>query len=291
MNMEAPAAPAVDAGQAQGQGVETVSKSWFDGAPDEVKGFIQTKGWTEDPLKAVMSYQELEKFRGASEDQLIKLPKDPKAEGAYDDVWKKLGRPESPDKYELNLPQTFEVEFDGNKFQAPPIDPERLSWAKKIGHEIGLNSSQLQRLVEETVKFESAIIYGNEKQYEQEVAAQQSELKSRWGAKYDERVELGRRAFRAVGDQDAIDKMESVLGHAKVTEMFAKIGEAMGEDKIHDASDSGRSFGYTKEQAAYDRSKLMREIQADQARLTNFNNRIGNDVSEMERLNKIIANG
>ena len=58
--------------------------TWYTGANDETVGYIQNKGWNDDPMKAVTSYQELEKFRGASEDQLIMFPKDVEAEGAFE---------------------------------------------------------------------------------------------------------------------------------------------------------------------------------------------------------------
>lgn len=265
---ESEAAPA-EIGQAK--------QFWFDSAPDEIKGYIQNKGW-DDPIKAVTSYQELEKFRGASEDQLIKLPK---GDEPWDNVWDKLGRPESPDKYELDLGEGTQ------------IDDARFNMIKEVAHKAGLNPQQLQMLAEA----DSAYAHEFMENYKQEKIRQSenelADLEKQWGKKaFDERTELARRAVRRGmpegADSDAmLNAIEDAIGSANMIKLFSNLAEnsRSTEDKIPEG-DGDRPFGYTKEQAAADKKALMFEIQADPSRLAAYNNGAGKDYEKMQSLLK-----
>jgi hypothetical protein len=81
-------------------------------------------------------------------------------------------------------------------------------------------------------------------------------LKGSWGDKYDQNVELAKRAF-GFFKPDAITgaQMDQVMGSAAMVELFEKIGSAMGEDKL--IGQSGGSFGQkTPAQARAERMKL-----------------------------------
>ena len=266
--------------EGEGQANENTQKAWYDTAPDEVKGYIQNKGW-DDPIKAVTSYQELEKFRGASEDQLIKLPKDFDADGALDPVYDKLGRPESPDKYEITLPEGVQV------------DENRLNLAKEVGHKIGLNNKQIQALAEFDATYHQQALESYHKDVElkqtQEIAALQKE----WGKGFEERAELGRRFVRnnlpeGINKEEALNAIEGAIGTAAMLKMFANAGEKFREDKVPDSS-GDRPFGYTAEQAKADKKALMDELAGDKQRLAVYNQGKGTDFEKMKKLNSIVA--
>lgn len=209
----AEAAPA-DKGQADAM--------WFDSAPDEVKGYIQNKGW-DDPLKAVTSYQELEKYRGASEDELLKLPK---GDEGWDAVWDRLGRPESPDKYELDLGEGSEI--DAGRFDA----------IKSVAHEVGLTPKQLQALAEADSKYSHEFLESHREDQVRQSELELEKLKNDWGADaFEERSELARRAIRKAlpdgeGREQQLSAIEDAIGSANMIKLFSNLAEKSGPVRL-----------------------------------------------------------
>lgn len=276
---EAPAAEGQELSP-EGNGQANENNQWYDSAPDEVKGYIQNKGW-DDPVKAVTAYQNLEKFHGVPEDQLLKLPKDFNEEGALDPVYDKLGRPESPDKYEINIPEGVQV------------DETRLNQAKEIGHKIGLNSQQVQALVDFDASYQQQAV----EQYQKDIEIKQTQeveaLKKEWGDHFEERAELGRRFVRnnlpeGLDKEATLSAIEEAIGTAATLKLFANAGDKFKEDRVPDSS-GDRPFGYTREQAAADKKALMDELAGDQERLKVYNQGKGTDFERMKKLNAIIS--
>lgn len=267
--------------EAQGQAESEAAQSvWYDSAPDEIKGYIQNKGW-DDPIKAVTSYQELEKFRGASEDQLIKLPKDMNEEGALDAIYDRLGRPESPDKYELNI-------------EGADVDKDRLGFYAQIAHKAGITQQQFEQIAKADMEYWNSAMEKSQKQVQQKQEAEYKELMNEWGSNAAEREELSRRGLRSVlpdgvNADEVISKIEDAIGTAATLKLFANVGDKISrEDKIHD-SGGDKPFGYTREQAIADKKSLMDEIKADPKRLNNYNQGIGPDVDKLQKLQKLIV--
>ena len=253
------------------------SAVWYDSAPDEIKGYIQNKGW-DDPIKAVQSYKELEKYQGASPDQIIKLPKDGES---MDGVYDKLGRPESADKYELELPQDMTV------------DDGFLGAIKEAAHSSGLNSSQLNGVAKAYLDYSTKVQTEQQQALEQQQTLELENLKKEWGEGFEERAELGRRFIRSnlpegLDKTQTLSAIEEAIGTAAMLKLFANSGMGKKEDVLP-SSEGDRPFGYTAEQAKADKRELMQTIQADPERLANYNKGVGPDLDKMKRLNKIIA--
>lgn len=279
MSEEAPAAEGqvVDtAPEAQGQAeTQTV---WYDTAPDDVKGYIQNKGW-DDPIKAVTSYKELEKFQGASPEQLIKLPKDGEP---MDEVYNRLGRPVTPDEYSYESP-------------TGELDEARLGLFKEAAHKAGVSQEAFKALAEADSQYWAQAQEAHFAEIEQKQTAELTKLKGEWGAQFDERAELGRR-FVSKNIPEGMDKegtlnaIEDAIGTAAMLKLFANAGDkaSVREDRLPDG-EGERRFGYTPEQATHDKRELMQTIQADPARLANYNTGKGPDIDKIKKLNQIIA--
>lgn len=67
----------------------------------------------DDVSKLAKSYVHLVKMRGVPEDQLIKLPSD----GNYSEVYNKLGRPEDPSGYEIDISNDLNKDYAENAHQ------------------------------------------------------------------------------------------------------------------------------------------------------------------------------
>ncbi len=273
-----------DAPQAEGQAQAPDAQGqapWYNTAPAEVQGYIQNKGW-DDPIKAVKSYQELEKFRGASEDQLLRLPKDPKAEGAFDEIYKRLGRPETADKYSVDL-------GEGRQ-----IDETRLNAYRDIAFKAGITQAQFEALAKADAEFMGHAIEEHQKATAAKQEAEYKDLMKEWGGNAAEREELARRGLKAMlpkgaNAEDLSAAIESAIGTAATLKLFANVGDKLArEDRVPDSS-GDKPFGYTKEQAIYDKQALMSELKADPSRLANYNKGIGPDYDKMQRLMKLTA--
>lgn len=275
--MEQTAAPA--------EGQATV-KSWYEGVEPETVGYIQNKKWegADGPIKALEGYRNLEKFHGVPADQIIKLPKQDDAEG-WGKVYQRLGRPEAADKYgDVQVPEGVSLNSDlVKKFD-------------NIFFNQNLTKAQRDNVIASYATEEAAVIAERDRQDALRIANERAQLKNEWGSKYEERVELGRRAVR-VGLPEGVDKdailldMEKVAGPLVFGKMFANFADKMGlaEDKMVDGDKSGGGFGYTKEQALADREALKAELGRDRQRLDMYNKNTGPDVEKMRKLNEYLS--
>lgn len=266
--------------EAQGQANTGENTSaWYDNAPDEVKGYIQNKGW-DDPLKAVEGYQNLEKFHGVDPDRLLKLPKEGEDMSS---VYDRLGRPESADGYTWEAPEGVQV------------DDNRMTAFKQKAHELGLNTKQFEELAALDSQYSNEVMAQHREQIEQEQTKQLNQLKADWGDKFDERAEIGRRFVSAnmpegLDKQETLTAIEEAIGTANMLKLFANAGQRanLKDDSLPD-SGGDRPYGYTREQAMADKKALMSELQGDRGRLEGYNTGKGPDFDKMKRLNEIIA--
>lgn len=262
------------------------TKPWYDGSDEDTVGYLKNKKWdTESPLKVLEAYRNLEKFHGVPADKILKLPVDDNPE-AWGQIYNRLGRPETPDKYgyeAIKLPEGSE------------LDKDIVSRFDAIFHKTGVSKSQRDAVLNEYLSFEATRIKEGADKLEQEKAVHINALKKEWGQHFDERVQLARQAFKAFLpeglDKDVVaEAFENTIGLANAAKMFANLADKLGEDKFHD--DSGatdRSFGYTREQAINDLNTLKAELKADSNRLSLYNSGKGMDYDKVMRLNKIIS--
>ena len=138
------------------------------------------------------------------------------------EVYNKLGRPETADKYEISIPTDYK--------QYMP--EEQVNQFKNVAHKIGLNNEQVKALVEyqkNTIDHEM-----NNQPARLDAGRKQSEqtLKEEWGYDYDKNLAKAQRAMAVYGD-DEIKQMlvtTEAGNHPAVIKMFARLGEDITED-------------------------------------------------------------
>lgn len=237
------------------------AETWFSGwAPEDV-GYLQTKGWDKpDPaaaaLETVKAYREFERFRGVPQSEIARVPTDPNDADGWKSLYRRLGAPETPDKYD----------FSGIKF-----DDERLttSFSDKLratAAELNMPKDMAERVAKATAE----VIEGYGQTVAQEMDTRRADLKAaleaNWGQNFD--------AFRVVSDRGAeaiASKMgagfgekvpellamavENGLGEV-MTEMFRVIGVGLGEDRyVQDPS--GTRQALTPQQAVSQLQELL----------------------------------
>ena len=251
-------------------------KAWYDGfdLPDEYVGTIQNKSWN-SPADAIKSYIELERFKGADEKSLVKIPKGDDEDG-WKSVFNKLGRPEDPDGY------VFNVDKDAG------ISEDEVKWFKKSLHDMGVRGDKATRFFDDLVGRVTEMSKTESEAAEQAQSEEIGELKKRWGQKFDERVELANRALRDAGvDDDMIGTITGTIGYAKTIEVFANIGQKINGDTVI-TNREGLEFGKSREQYIADKDKLLAEIKRDPKRLEQWSTGRGPDNDKLNALRRTI---
>lgn len=249
---------------------------WYDSFTPELKGYAQNKQWR-DMQSVVESYRNLEKLNGAPE-KLVKLPDSAEDKEAWSNVYAKLGRPESKDKYDLAFAEDATDEFK--------------SWAKDVFFETGLSAEQGKALAEKWTAYGQQLADQETQKFDAEMSRQQESLKREWGAAYKQNVDVAKQGAKALGlDDQTIDSFDRVLGTEKTLKLLHKIGTQIGEDKFIDGSTKGgggfSDRALSPEQASVRKTELMKD--------DNFVKKyISGDIDakkEMSRLNQFIAAG
>ena len=148
----------------------------------------------------------------------IPIPKTPEE---HMEVYNKLGRPETADKYEVAVPETH-TEYIGE---------DQINQFKNVAHNIGLNNEQVKQLIDFQVKN----IDAQAQRYQTDIAVQkqhtEESLKKEWGHEYDMNVRNARRALQVYGDPEITELMNGEAGHIPaVVKMFARLGKDVTED-------------------------------------------------------------
>lgn len=268
-----------DAGTAT-ETVEEEAAPWHAGHEfkDEDVGYIQNKGWDDDPKKMLSSYQELEKFKGADETQLLKIPNTEDAE-AWKAFYGRLGRPDEAAGYELN----------GGEGVADPKLMEAFG-AKAI--ELGLNVPQAKGLNDMFNDYAKETLEQAAKDVTLKSETELADLRKEWGEQgYNDREELAKRACNTFGiDVVQADMLEDIVGSAGLIRLMSNIGQAMlGDKAVSPDTPGGTGFGSTIEQVKADKQTLMAELIGDPARLAVYNQAKGADYERMEKFDERLS--
>ena len=193
------ATPPVEGQNAGNPAASSAQPAWHDSIQDEgLKAFISGKGF-KDAGEAVQALQELEG---------------------------KTAIPESPDAYQLPVPEGQDAAF--------------ASKAAKWMHEAGVPAAQAQALAEKWNEYAATQQQAAEVERQQQSEADMNTLRKEWGSQYDANAELGRRAVRTFGiEEDSIEKISLALGDAETLRLFARIGKNLGEGTLAPTNTSG----------------------------------------------------
>lgn len=192
--------------------------SWTQGFNDELKGYVELKGF-KDPASVVESYRNFEKLRGAPQERILTLP-EKEDDPAWNDVWNKLGRPATPKDYKFNVPK----ENGDEKFA---------EWAQETMHKLNIPRKQAEALVEKWNEFAGSKLTEQRTASEAQVLKESNDLKKEWGQAYDQNVQMGRQAVKAFGfDQPTLEKLESAMGFAGLMKFAHSLQTKIGEDSF-----------------------------------------------------------
>lgn len=159
------------------------------------------------------------------------------------EFYKNIGAPDSADAYELPLP-----EGDDGAFAKTAA-----AWFK----DAGLLPQQATALASKWNEFQGAQVAAAEaaetarlQAMDTKNRAEETALKTEWGQKHDENMELAKRAVRQFLPSDKagniITALEDQIGYAETIKLLHTIGSGLGE---HDAAGLGQQSGGKKSAA------------------------------------------
>ena len=199
----------------------TTTSSWKESISEQYRNDPNIEKFTEIDALA-KSYINATKMIG--QDKVV-IPTNNSTEEAWNEVYDKLGRPESAEKYSLNV-----------KSEAVKFDEAAIKSFAEQSHKLGLNNKQAQGILE----FYKNNMEGTAQQakIDTETAQAQAEqqLRQEWGRDYDSKVNQARALFKANINPNLLEtqlKDGSLLGdNTEIIKGFAKIASMMQEDKI-----------------------------------------------------------
>ena len=199
----------------------TTQSTWKDSISEEFRKDPNIEKFTEIDALA-KSYINATKMIG--QDKLA-IPTNNSTEEAWNEVYDKLGRPESAEKYSLDA-----------KSKVVSLDENAVKQFAETSHKLGLNNKQAQGLLE----FYKQNMEGTAQQAkidtETAQAQAEQELRSEWGREFDTKVKQAGSLAKANMKPEILDMTLSNgtrLGdHPEIIRGFAKIAGMMAEDKI-----------------------------------------------------------
>ena len=199
----------------------TTQSTWKDSISEEFRKDPNIEKFTEIDALA-KSY--INATRMIGQDKVV-IPTNNSTEDQWNEVYDKLGRPESAEKYSLDA-----------KSKVVSLDENAVKQFAETSHKLGLNNKQAQGLLE----FYKTNMEGTAQQakIDTETAQAQAEqqLRSEWGREFDTKVKQAGSLAKANIKPEVLDMTLSNgtrLGdHPEIIKGFAKIAGMMSEDKI-----------------------------------------------------------
>ena len=177
------------------------------------------------------SYLELQKMVGSRD----KIPTEESTEDEVNSFYNKLGRPESPDAYDIKVPDEGGT---GMKY-----DQKLYSDFLQTAHQSGLTNKQAQDAIDFYAKMNEDSSINSEAQMQQAKVDAETALKKEWGVKeYDRNLAISRRAFNRFADDDLKKFVQEsgVSNNVSLIRFLHKIGKSFSDPKL---SGSGKTAG------------------------------------------------
>ena len=199
----------------------TVAKSWKETISEEFRNDPNISKFTEIDALA-KSYINATRMIGQDK---VAVPNENSTDDQWQEVYGKLGRPESPDKYKLEV-----------QSETVPLDEGAIKQFAENAHQLGLNNKQAQGILEFYKNSMEGSIQQARIDTETAQANAEQELRKEWGRSYDENIKKAGAIAKANMSEDILNmelKDGTRIGdHPSVIKGFANIANLMSEDKL-----------------------------------------------------------
>jgi len=207
-----------DAGADKG---DQAASSWREGLPEDLRGNPSLAKF-ENPEDVYRSYVNLQGLVGRK--RAMPAEDAPKAE--WDAFYSDMGRPETPESYQLPKPVDIPEEY-----YRDDLATEFRTWA----HEAGLNQKQVEVIYGKYLEKSKAEIEGGLAAIENARKDAETELRKEWGESYQTNLDLANRVIRECGDDKVRASLEAgdpIWNNPNLARFLAKIGQSMSESSF-----------------------------------------------------------
>jgi len=206
----------------------TVSNSWKETISEEFRNDPNISKFTEIDALA-KSYINATRMIGQDK---VAIPNENSTDDQWNEVYGKLGRPESPDKYKLEL-----------QSEIASLDENAIKQFAENAHQLGLNNKQAQGILEYYKNSMEGSVQQARVDTETAQANAEQELRKEWGRSYDENIKKAGAIAKANMSEDILNmelKDGTRIGdHPSVIKGFANIANLMSEDKLISTESEG----------------------------------------------------
>lgn len=205
--------------------------SWTSHISDEgLRSWAETKGW-QDVTSAVKSARHLESMVGAPAEEVVRIPSQMDDE-TFSSVMSRLGRPESPDGYELTP-------------AGQDADEDFMGWFKNTAHSANLTKAQAAQMQS---AYDEYVMQRQDQElqsHQANVLAEDKALQKEWGNGYDKNIRKAQMAAQTLGlDEDALTALEYAKGYGATLNWLTSMADALGEDNfVSGEGGGGQNFG------------------------------------------------
>lgn len=203
------------------QSAPTVAKSWKETISEEFRNDPNISKFTEIDALA-KSYINATRMIGQDK---VAIPNENSTEDQWQEVYGKLGRPESPDKYKLETAS-----------DVVSLDEGAIKSFAQNAHQLGLNNKQAQGILEFYKNSMEGSVQQARIDTETAQANAEQELRKEWGSNYDNNIKKAGSVAKANMNPQILDmelKDGTRLGdHPEVIKGFANIANILSEDKL-----------------------------------------------------------
>ena len=210
----------------------TVAKSWKETISEEFRNDPNISKFTEIDALA-KSYINATRMIGQDK---VAIPNENSTDDQWNEVYGKLGRPESADKYKLEV-----------QSETASLDENAIKQFAENAHQLGLNNKQAQGILEYYKNSMEGSVQQARVDTETAQANAEQELRKEWGRSYDENIKRAGAIAKANMSEDILNmelKDGTRIGdHPSVIKGFANIANLMSEDKLISTESEGMDQG------------------------------------------------
>jgi len=197
------------------------SKNWKEIISEEYRKNPNIEKFTEIDALA-KSYINAVSMIGADK---IPVPSSSSTEEQWNEIYSKLGRPESADKYKLDV-----------KSESVPLEETAIKQFAENAHKLGLNNKQAQGILDFYKNSLEQTSRQSQIDLETSQANAEAELRKEWGSNYETNINKAAALAKANMDTKILDLQlqdGSRLGdNPEIIKGFAKIANMLSEDSF-----------------------------------------------------------
>jgi hypothetical protein len=210
------------------------SASWRDSLPEDIRGHASLKA-VQDVGALAKGYIHAQSMVGAEK---IAVPSKHATDEDWTQVYRKLGLPESVDKYEVKAPEGAQ------------LDEGFMKGFKEAALKSGVLPKQAEKLVGWYSEAASKALEAQQTALQTQRTEGLNTLKKEWGQGWDKNVAMAKAAVKEYGGEEfgKFLKDTGLTNDPAMIKFMAKLGSTLTEAQMHGAG-SGRMDGLTPAEA------------------------------------------